>query len=98
MLLISPATLNKRQLTPFASDVLNQLRNRRVTFRGAWPDYVQIALDGKVEVKFYGHRDGRPWIGGVQYACVFPEDNINLCDPAIVAELCEKGIALMDAT
>lgn len=86
-----------RKLEPFAEDVLAALRRRKVTFKGCWADHVEINMNGLVKVLFYGHRNGRPWTGGIKFSCVFPEDNIWLADPAAVAELCEKGIALMDA-
>lgn len=85
----------KRDL--FADEVLNTLRTKKVRFRGCFPDFITIYLDGRVKVWFYGHRNGRAWRGGVGFNCVRPEDRVYMTDPAVVAEMCAKHIALMNA-
>ena len=67
------------------------------TFRGCLPDYVEIFFNGRVKVWFWGYVSGRPWRGGVGFNCTRPEDRVYMADPAIVAEMCRKHIALTNA-
>lgn len=97
MSLILKSITEGKNKNEFADEVLAILQRKKVTFRKCYPDYVSIFLDGKVKVWFYGYRDGRPWRGGVGFNCVRPEDRVFMADPALVAEMCKKHIALMNA-
>lgn len=89
--------INGKNRDLFAAEVLNFLRKSKISFRKCPPDFVTIYLDGRVKVWFYGYRDGKPWRGGVGFNCVRPDDRVYMTDPAIVAEMCAKHIALMNA-
>ena len=86
-----------RDKNEFAHDVLDTLRRRRVRFRGCPPTYVELDLSGAVRVQFAGLRDGRPWVGRVKFNCNDASERLVMSDPAVVAELCESGIQLMQA-
>lgn len=89
--------INGKNRDEFAQEVLYQLKHKRVTFRKCQPDFVTIYLDGRIKVWFYGQRDNKSWRGGVGFNCVNTEDRVYMTDPAIVAEMCKKHIALMNA-
>ena len=48
----------------FAADVLERLKQRNVTFHGCKPWYLEHDDTGS-KMWFYGHKDGKPWAGGI---------------------------------
>lgn len=90
--------IDGRARSEFAEDVLAKLQSRRVSFRKCKPNYVSLKVDGSVEVHFTGERDHKPWQGVVKFNCPFPPDKLMLADPAVVADICEQGVQLMDVT
>lgn len=80
----------------FTNEVLCLLEKRKVTFRGCKPNYISMSIDGGVEIQFSGYRDNKPWQGSVKFNCPFPPDKLMLSDPAIVADVCEQGLHLME--
>lgn len=88
--------IDGRARNEFADDVLAKLLSRRVTFRKCQPNYVSLKADGSVEVQFTGYRNNKPWQGTVKFNCPFPTDKIMLADPAIVADVCEQGLNIME--
>jgi hypothetical protein len=93
-MILTGFSLEGKNRNEFAEDVLAIIKKRNVTFRGCKPEYVELDPLGGVKVNFYGYRDNKPWKGGVQFSCPFEPDKIHLCDPAVVADICERGIAL----
>ena len=98
MLYSESIKIDGKDRNEFTHEVLDKLRQRKVTWYDCQPSYVSIKLSGAVEVQFAGSRDGEPWIGTMKFNCPFPPDKLYLADPAIVAEICEQGLNLMEAT
>lgn len=49
----------------FAADVLDIVKRRKLLFHGCEPWYLEINPGGDMKMWFYGHRNGKPWAGGV---------------------------------
>lgn len=72
----------------FAEDVLEQLKTRKVTFRGCPPWYIE--LNGtKAKVWFYGYRNNKPYAGGITIMADI-NNAIVTGNSKMLAELCEK--------
>lgn len=97
LLITNSAIIGGKNRNEFADDVLNILKRKQVTFRGCEPSHVTVWMDGKVKVWFYGQIERKPWVGGISFNCVRPEDRVFMTDPAVVAEMCRTHIGLMKA-
>lgn len=77
----------------FAADVLDILKRRKVTFHGCPPSYLEQNPDGDCKMWFYGHRNGKPWAGGIT---ILKRDDMDSAvvrgDSRTFAEICESII------
>lgn len=81
------------QPNDFAADVLDILRRRNITFHGCKPDYLEQKADGDVKIWFYGHREGRPWKGGITLLRRSDIDSaVATGNSQIFAQICEQII------
>lgn len=77
----------------FAEDVFDILTRRKVTFHGCDPWYLEINPAGDMKMWFYGHRNRRPWAGGVTIHKRPDLDNALIAgDSGALAEAFEKVI------
>jgi len=57
--------LNFAKQAEFGEDVLDIIKRKRITFHGCPPWYLEVNDGGDLKLWFYGHRNGKPWAGGV---------------------------------
>lgn len=76
----------------FAADVLDILKHRKVTLHGCHPDYLEMFIDGSLKMWFKGHRNGKPWAGGLTLINPAITQAVHFGNSNVIADLCEQII------